>query len=102
MGFPVPDDKPSGKVAGYHCWVEFWLPDRGWVPIDASEARKHPELRDTLFGGQPADRVQLSEGRDLRLPGMKGDELNYFVYPYLEIEGRPSAQVTWIFEYRNQ
>jgi transglutaminase-like putative cysteine protease len=101
MGFPIPSDKPAGKVAGYHCWVEFWLPGRGWVPVDASEARKHPEQRDALFGGQPNDRVQLSEGRDLLLPGMKDEPLNYFVYPYLEVAGAPGPAVAWTFEYKD-
>ena len=102
MGFPVPEDKPQGKVGGYHCWVEFFLPGRGWVPIDASEAQKHPEQRERLFGGQPADRVELSEGRDLTLPGMKGEELNYFVYPHLELAGQDSKSFTWTFDYRDQ
>ena len=95
MGFPLPGEMKSGNVPGYHCWVEFWLPGRGWVPIDASEARKHPDQRDAFFGGQPADRVQLSEGRDLLLPGMKGEPLNYFIYPYLEVAGAPSKLVAW-------
>ena len=99
MGFPIPADREKGNVAGYHCWVEFWLPGRGWVPIDASEAQKHPELRAMLFGGQPADRVQLSEGRDLLLPGMKGEALNYFVYPYVELAGQPSKAMTWKLDY---
>ncbi len=99
MGFPIPSDKPAGKVSGYHCWVEFYLPGRGWVPVDASEAQKHPEQRALLFGGQPPDRVQLSIGRDLVLPGMKGEPLNYFVYPYVELAGAATKTVTWTLDY---
>jgi transglutaminase-like putative cysteine protease len=67
MGFPVPTDRAEGSVAGYHCWVEFWLPDVGWIPVDASEAFKYPEKRELFFGTQPADRIQFTTGRDLRL-----------------------------------
>jgi transglutaminase-like putative cysteine protease len=100
MGFPIPADRSSGTVAGYHCWVEFWLPGRGWVPIDASEAQKHPEQREALFGSQPADRVQLSEGRDLTLPGLQ-QELNYFIYPQVEVAGKASKAVAWKMEYQD-
>lgn len=100
MGFPIPDDKPSGQIGGYHCWVNFDLPGRGWVPIDASEARKHPESRELLFGTQPADRVKLSEGRDLQLgEGHRDGPLNYFVYPYVEVSGKKFAQVAWRLDY---
>jgi transglutaminase-like putative cysteine protease len=99
MGFPVPADAKSGKVGGYHCWVEFWLPGRGWVPIDASEARKNPAQRAALFGGQPPDRVQLSEGRDLTLAGMKSEPLNYFVYPHVEVAGTAQKPLSWEFTY---
>ncbi|MBI2248194.1 MAG: transglutaminase domain-containing protein, partial [Armatimonadetes bacterium] len=33
-------------IPGYHCWAEFYEPWQGWVPVDASEAWKHPELAD--------------------------------------------------------
>jgi transglutaminase-like putative cysteine protease len=100
MGFPVPADKPSGQVQGYHCWVNFYLPGRGWVPIDASEADKHPEQRELLFGTQPADRLKLSEGRDLRLgEHHRDDSLNYFVYPYAELNGKRFERVAWRFDY---
>ncbi|MCR9095919.1 MAG: transglutaminase-like domain-containing protein [bacterium] len=89
MGFPVPADRESGTIAGYHCWVEFWLPGEGWVPIDASEASKHPDKRELFYGTHPADRLQLSRGRDLRLgEDHRGRTLNYFVYPYLEGDGK--------------
>jgi transglutaminase-like putative cysteine protease len=100
IGFPIPTDKPAGQVQGYHCWVNFYLPGRGWVPIDASEADKHPELRETLFGSQPADRLKLSEGRDLRLgTNHRDDDLNYFVYPYAELGGKRFDRIAWRFDY---
>jgi transglutaminase-like putative cysteine protease len=90
MGFPVPQERSEGEIGGYHCWVQFYLPERGWVPIDASEAAKHPELRESLYGGYPADRIHFSTGRDLVLtPASAGAPLNYFIYPYIEVGGKP-------------
>jgi transglutaminase-like putative cysteine protease len=90
MGFPVPDDRPEGAVDGYHCWVEFHLTESGWTPIDASEASKHPERREALYASQPADRIHFSTGRDLRLgPDHRGEPLNYFIYPHVEVNGAP-------------
>jgi transglutaminase-like putative cysteine protease len=90
MGFPVPEDRPAGEIAGYHCWVDFHLEESGWTPIDASEASKHPEKRELFYGSQPPDRIHFSTGRDLRLgPDHRGDPLNYFVYPYVEVAGEP-------------
>lgn len=90
IGFPVPMDRSEGEIGGYHCWVQFYLPGRGWVPIDASEAAKHPELREQLYGSHPADRIHFTTGRDLQLTASgKGKGLNYFIYPYVEIAGQP-------------
>ena len=88
IGFPVPEDRPEGTIGGYHCWVELLLPETGWFPVDASEAFKHPDKRDLFYGTQPADRIHFTTGRDLRLgAGHRGRPLNYFIYPYVEVEG---------------
>ncbi len=90
IGFPIPEDRPAGEVGGYHCWVEFYLPQRGWVPIDASEAAKHPEKRELYYGSQPADRIHFTTGRDLVLSSASADlPLNYLIYPYVEVGGKP-------------
>ncbi len=90
MGLPVPLDRDEGRIGGYHCWLQLWLPGVGWFPIDASEAAKHPEQRESLFGSHPADRVLYSVGRGLRLgPSHQGPELNYFIDPYAELDGVP-------------
>ncbi len=75
----------SGAVAGYHCWADFWIDGAGWVPADASEAWKHQEKKDYFFGHHDDDRFAISQGRDLMLPGMKGEPLNYFVDPIGEL-----------------
>ncbi len=85
MGFPVPTDRDSGTIGGHHCWVEFYLPSVGWFPIDASEAFKHPEKKEMLYGSHNEDRIHFSTGRDLVLgDSHSGKPLNYFIYPYIE------------------
>lgn len=93
IGFPLPAEGLEGTVEGYHCWSEFWLDDRGWVPIDASEAHKRPERREFYFGSLDADRVELTIGRDLDLPGAAVSALNFLVYPHVEVDGRTHEAV---------
>jgi transglutaminase-like putative cysteine protease len=98
IGFPLPPDKRSGEIAGYHCWSDFWIDGKGWIPVDISEAWKHPEKRDYFFGSHDVNRVQFSMGRDLRLtPAQKGKALNYFVYPYVEVGGKEFPNVATDF-----
>lgn len=101
IGFPLPTDARQGPVAGYHCWAEFYTPEYGWAPIDASDAYKHPEKRDFLFGGLDADRVRFTTGRDITLPGMAGQPVNFSVYPYIEIDGKTHESVETKFYYVN-
>jgi transglutaminase-like putative cysteine protease len=82
----------SGQVAGYHCWADFQS-GTAWIPVDASEAWKHPEKKEYFFGHHDDDRFALSMGRDLKLPGMKGPTLNYFVDPYGELPDGTKAAV---------
>jgi transglutaminase-like putative cysteine protease len=90
IGFPLPENKDKGDIAGYHCWAEFHAPKTGWVPVDISEAWKAKEKQDYFFGSVDANRVQFSTGRDITLsPRQDGPALNYFVYPYVEIDGKP-------------
>jgi len=102
MGFSVPNDKPSGTISGYHCWAEFYKDGTGWLPLDASEAFKNQRRRDELFGGLDANRVQITVGRDITLPGMAGEPLNFAIYPYVEVEGKVSDAATYSFEYRSR
>jgi transglutaminase-like putative cysteine protease len=90
IGFPLPEDQHDGAIPGYHCWAEFYVEPYGWIPVDASEAWKHPDKKDYFFGAHDDNRVQLTVGRDIRLdPPQQGQPLNYFVYPYAELDGKP-------------
>ncbi len=100
IGFPLPADKHSGEIAGYHCWSDFYVDGKGWIPVDISEAWKHPDKRDYFFGSHDDNRVQFSMGRDLRLkPPQDGKPLNYFVYPYVEADGKEHANVSLAFSF---
>jgi transglutaminase-like putative cysteine protease len=91
IGCQVPRALRAGPIAGYHCWVEFWAPGIGWVPVDASEAWKDPARREFYFGSLDCDRFQFSLGRDVRLPGAQGESQNYFFAPAAEVDGKPIA-----------
>lgn len=94
IGFPLPTNAHDGAITSYHCWAQFYVQGIGWIPIDASEAWKHPEKHDYFFGATDDNRVKMSLGRDIRLnPPQKGDPLNYFVYPYAELDGKPFADL---------
>jgi transglutaminase-like putative cysteine protease len=100
IGFPLAQSPEAGTVGGYHCWIEVALPEVGWFPVDASEAHKHPEKKDALFGAQPADRIRFTVGRDLVLDGQQAPPLNYLVYPHVEVAGKVHSKVKTRFSYR--
>src|SRR5215213_4883614 len=103
IGFPLPPARGEGQIAGYHCWAEFYVKGIGWIPVDASEAAKDPSRREYFFGAHDENRIEFTRGRDLALsPKQKGDPLNYFVYPYAEVDGKPFASVERSVSYRDQ
>jgi len=100
IGFSLPPDKHSAEVAGYHCWADFFEPQHGWIPVDISEAWKHPEKKDYFFGAHDANRMEFTMGRDLELsPKQDGKRLNYFVYPYVEVAGKDYPDVSTAFSF---
>jgi hypothetical protein len=102
IGFPLPADRSSSEVAGYHCWAEYYSAGRGWVPVDISEAWKHADKRDYFFGAHDDNRMQFTVGRDLTLnPPQAGPPLNYFVYPYVEVDGKEFSNVANSFSFRD-
>jgi transglutaminase-like putative cysteine protease len=102
IGFPLPEGKAEGDIAGYHCWAEFYLTGVGWVPVDASEAWQFPAKHDYFFGAHDVNRVFFTYGRDIRLSSdQKGDPLNYFIYPYAEVNGQPVKNLEKHFSFRD-
>jgi len=74
----------------------------GWIPIDASEAWKHKEKIEYFFGATDTNRLMMTLGRDIRLhPAQAGGPLNYSVYPYAELDGRPFTQLKNDYSFRD-
>jgi Transglutaminase-like superfamily len=87
IGATIPVDKNEGTIDGYHCWAEFLAHGR-WMPVDISEAWKNPKLSDYYFGHNPANRFELTKGRDLVVdPEPASGPINFLVYPLLEMNG---------------
>jgi len=94
IGFPLRENKDKGDIPTYHCWAKFCTTKTGWVPIDISEAWKAKEKENYFFGRFDANRVQFSTARDTTLsPKQDGPALNYFVYPYVEVDGKPHEKL---------
>ena len=98
IGAAIPSSRNEGGITGYHCWAEFYADGRWW-PIDISEADKCSSLTSYYFGRHPANRIELSRGRDLVVtPGPKSGPINFLAYPVLEVGGKPAkAKVRFAF-----
>ncbi len=103
IGFPLPADKDEGLIGGYHCWAWYQDGDGQWRPVDASEADKDPSKTEYFFGTICQNRVAFSRGRDLVLaPPQSGEPVNFFIYPYVEVDGRPDVvKVEKSFSFRD-
>lgn len=75
----------------YRCWVEYFLPNAGWVPTDivvadAGDAAARP----AQYGTLDARRVWLWRGRDLELvPKQNGAPIQTMLCGWAEIDGKP-------------
>jgi transglutaminase-like putative cysteine protease len=89
IGAAIPSERNDGRIDGYHCWAEFYA-DGKWWPVDISEADKYSSLATYYFGHHPANRIELSQGRDLLVdPLPASGPINLLAYPLLEVAGVP-------------
>jgi len=99
IGAAIPSERNDGGIDGYHCWAEFFA-DGKWVPVDISEADKNSRLADYYFGHHPANRFELSRGRDLVVdPVPRSGPINFLAYPLMEINGNV-VRVPTEFQFR--
>jgi transglutaminase-like putative cysteine protease len=102
IGFPLPDKHGTGDILGYHCWAKFRPAGKNWIAVDISEANKNPKLREYYFGNLTENRIAFSSGRDLELvPRQEGPPLNFFVYPYVEVDGKQYDKITKKFSFKD-
>ena len=100
VGAAIPSERDEGGIDGYHCWAEFYAEGKWW-PVDISEANKYSNLATYYFGHHPANRIELSKGRNIAFsPGPVSGPLAFFAYPLLEIDGvvTPVGRTTFSFE----
>jgi hypothetical protein len=89
IGAAIPSERNAGGIDGYHCWAEFYT-DSKWWPVDISEGDKCSSLSTYYFGHHPANRIELSRGRDLVFePGPASGPINFLAYPVFEVNGKP-------------
>ena len=111
------DGQPQDQ--SYHCWVEFWAPELGWIPIDVAVADifvddfqtteasargveltvadgyHGPDARlvDYYFGNLDSRRVTWNRGRDLELsPTPAAGPINALPKAHIEVDGKPLAE----------
>lgn len=94
IGASIPSERNEGGIDGYHCWAEFYAEGKWW-PVDISEGNKYTALATYYFGRHPANRIELSQGRDLRVePGPSSGPINFLAYPLMEVEGEAAYPLT--------
>ncbi len=102
IGAGIPSERDDGGIDGYHCWAEFHA-DGKWWPVDISEGDKYSNLATYYFGHNPANRFEMSRGRDIVVdPLPASGPINFLAYPVLEVEGKPArADVEFSFVRRS-
>ena len=95
MALPYPTElKKTGIIEAdcinAHSWVRFYAGNGTWFPVDVSEAKRRPDLRDYYFGHLIPNRIKLSTGRGLILEPPQQGIINTFAYTYIEADGIPA------------
>jgi transglutaminase-like putative cysteine protease len=102
MGLPLDKRKTSGQIDAYHCWAEFYVTEKGWLPIDASEAHRNPENKEDFYGALDEHRIAFTVGRDIQLPGAASEPVNFAIYPHVEVDGTKYNNVETILSFADR
>ncbi len=91
---PYPSEmKKSGRIEAdcinAHSWLMFHAGGNRWVPVDLSEAKRRPDLKEFYFGNLVPNRIRMSTGRGLTLEPPQKEILNTFAYTNVEADGIP-------------
>ena len=105
----------------YHCWIEVWAPNLGWIPLDVAVADvfvddfqineanakrveltvadgfhgPDPGMVEYYFGNLDARRVTFNRGRDLELqPAPAAGPVNAMPKGHVEVDGAVHADWT--------
>ena len=93
MGYRL-QEKNLGKMVdpGYRCWVEYFVPNFGWVSADIVEADAPNGLGPKRWTvGLTARRVWLNQGREFQLANnLAVERVNHMSIAYAEIDGVPA------------
>jgi len=74
--------------------LQRWVKGPEWVPVDISRAWQERSKKEYYFGALDENRIEFSAGRDIVLtPAQKGGPLNYFIYPYAEIDCKEAYNI---------
>jgi transglutaminase-like putative cysteine protease len=93
MGYRLQEKNIDKLVdAGYRCWVEYFIPNFGWLSADIVEADAPGGLgQDRWLSGLTARRIWLNSGREFKFEGMQMNErVNHMNIAYAEIDGKPA------------
>ena len=94
IGFPVPPDKSSAEIPGYHCWAEFYIDsDRMGSGRYFRGVETSGKARLLLWRTRRKSRaVHARTGPEVDAGARWADRLNYFVYPYVEVGGQGTSE----------
>ncbi|MBF0318456.1 MAG: hypothetical protein HQL01_01450 [Nitrospirae bacterium] len=86
----VPNNKGTieADCINSHSWLEFHAGGKS-IPVDLTEGKHWPALRDYFFGSLTANRIKFSTGRGLTLTPPQSEILNNFSYTHVEANGIP-------------
>lgn len=95
-----PANEGKAMDPGYRCWIEYFVPNYGWVSADLAAANTNPTKRDFYFSGLDERRIRFIEGRDLELcPRQEGPRLNLLISAYVEVDGKPHTTFKRVLKY---